>query len=160
MLKNRYAMPGSACLVFILLAGLFACANRPVAFNGKPVTEGSQNANEAPQPKYLDFNDILIPSELKINTSTSFVFRTTDITAGVLALKGRVDSMSLVEFFEANMQKDNWKFISTFKSPKTLMLFRKDTRWCVINVFDGDYYTYAEVWVSPTIGDKASGLIK
>lgn len=157
---NRYAMPGRVCLVFIMLVSLFACANNQLAFNGKPVTERAQNAKEAPEPQYLDFGDILIPSELKINTSTSFIFRTSDLTAGVLDLKGRVDSMSLVEFFETNMQKDNWKFISTFKSPKTLMLFRKDTRWCVINVFDGDFYTHAEVWVSPTIGDEASGLLK
>ncbi len=160
MFKNRYAMLGRVCLAVIIMVSLFACANKQVSFNGKPVSDGTQNATAEPQPQYLDFGDILIPSELKINTSMSFVFRTSDLTAGVLALKGRVDSMSLVTFFETNMRKDNWKFISTFKSPKTMMLFRKDTRWCVINVFDGDYYTHAEIWVSPTIDDKASGLLK
>lgn len=160
MFNHRYAMLGKVCLVLVMLVCLFACASKQVSFNGKPVPDATQSAKEEPQPSYLDFKDILIPSELKINTKASFIFRTSDLTAGVLALRGRVDPMSLVEFFEVNMHKDKWKLISTFKSPKTLMIFKKDTRWCAISVFEGDYYTHAEVWVSPMVEDTASGLLK
>ena len=160
MFKNWFAVTGRACLVLLILFSLSACANKQLSLNGKTTPDNTKKAKEEPQPQYLDFGDILIPSELKINVNTYFVLRTSELTAGVLALRGRVDLMSLVSFFEANMRKDNWKLISIFKSPKNMMLFRKDLRWCVINVFEGDYYTHAEVWVSPTIDDNASGLFK
>jgi hypothetical protein len=109
---------------------------------------------------YRDFGDVLVPSEMEPDSETSFVYTTSGLTVGVMTVKGRVDSDSLIAFFRNNMAKDNWKLISFFKSPKTLMLFRKETRWSAINITEGFYYTYAEVWVAPTVGDVDAGLMK
>ena len=31
------------------------------------------------------------------------------------------------------------------------MLFYKENRWCVINITEKEFMTYAEIWVAPTI---------
>jgi hypothetical protein len=51
------------------------------------------------------------------------------------------------------MTKDNWKMVSYFKSPKSIMLFQKETRWSVIKINEETIYTYVEIWVAPTAGD-------
>ena len=43
-------------------------------------------------------------------------------------------------FFEVNMAKDNWQLVSLFRAPRMLMLYRKDARWCVINIFEKEFY--------------------
>ena len=104
-----------------------------------------------PVPLYYDFGDVLIPSELKIDKKSSFVFRTANFSAGVISLKGRVDVSSLLAFFSSNMQKDNWKEIASFKSPRSVIMYEKTNRYCMINISEKDFYTYVEIWVAPTL---------
>ena len=115
---------------------------------------------QAPTDSYMDFGDILIPDGLKLDSKASFVIRTSGLNAGVLVLKGRVEQSSLINFFEVNMIKDNWQLVSSFKSPRTLMLYRKDTRWCVINISEGMFSTHVEIWVAPTLDNTTTGLLK
>jgi hypothetical protein len=58
------------------------------------------------------------------------------------------------------MAKDNWRTVSAFKSPRTLLLFQKENRWCVINITDGDWNTTVEIWVAPFSGHSDSGLLQ
>ena len=110
-------------------------------------------------PTYYDFGDVLLPSELKINKKDSFVFRTPGLTAGVLALSGRVDTNSLAAFFEKKMPVDGWEQVSAFKAPRSMILFKKQTRWCVISITEGNFTTNVEIWVAPTIDHSmSSGL--
>jgi len=161
MAEKRIA--GRAGVVFLVLIALLylvsGCSlltriTRPAA-----PQETSPAENEA-APLYYDFGDILLPRELKVDKQASFVFQTPGLSAGVLALKGRVEGSSLIAFFENNMAKDNWQPVSSFKSPRTMMLFKKENRWCVINITEKDFNTFVEVWVAPTIAQGESGLIK
>ena len=113
-------------------------------------------------PQYYDFGDVLIPSELKVDKDESFIYKTPGFSAGVLVMKGRVERNSLISFFEGNMVKDNWQLVSSFKSPRTMMLFNKADRWCVISISDKtlDYHTHIEVWVSPTVTAEAPAIIE
>ena len=109
---------------------------------------------------YREFGDVLVPSDMESVPDSSFIYVTSGLAVGVMSVKGHVETDSLIAFFQNNMAKDNWKLISYFKSPKTLMLFRKETRWSVINITEGPYYTYAEIWVAPTVGNADIGLLK
>jgi hypothetical protein len=97
---------------------------------------------------------------MKVNKKTSFVYQTAGFSSGVLVLSGRIESSSLFAFFETNMVKDNWRPVSSFKSPRTIMLFQKENRWCVISITDGDFKTHVEIWVAPTIGESVTGLMQ
>ncbi|UCD77149.1 MAG: hypothetical protein JSW26_17180 [Desulfobacterales bacterium] len=133
-----------------------ACSSTPKTIDGPEAGE----KDEKNTPLYHDFEDVLVPRELKLNTKSSFVYQSSGITAGVLVFKSEVERNSLIRFFENNMAKDNWQSISSFKSPRTLLLFRKEARWCVINITDNKWDTMVEIWVAPFSGLADSGLLK
>jgi len=111
-------------------------------------------------PIYYDFGDVRLPEELKVDDEDSFVYRTPGFSAGVLVLEGRVELYSLIAFFENSMASDNWKFISSFKSPRTMMLFHKEARWCVINITEKNLKTLVEIWVAPTAEELELDMMK
>ncbi len=105
---------------------------------------------------YYDFEDILVPMELKIVKDRTVVISTPGFTSGIITLKGRVERRSLFNFFNTNMQKDNWNVISQIKSPgTTIMVFQKASRTSVITIRDEQIYTYVEIGVAPTISGSA-----
>lgn len=110
-------------------------------------------------PMYMDFGDVMIPQELKAVKDQTFIYRTAGHTSGVLTLSGRVEMNSLIAFFENNMTKDNWSKIGEFKSPRTVLLFQKENRYCVINIQEGTYDVRVEIWVMPTMVGE-TGLLK
>ncbi len=104
---------------------------------------------------YHDFEDVLIPKELKIIKERTVVLSSPGFRSGLLALKGMVDSTSLFDFFSNNMQKDNWNVVSKIKSPNTtIMVFQKSTRSAVITIKDSQIYTYVEIGVAPRISER------
>ena len=157
---KRMLRTGFGCLVLVAVFFFFGCSHLGKSANDTPSPERMYTEKEAPIASYLDFNDILIPHELKVVWKDTFILRTSGLTAGVLSLKGRVEQSSLISAFEGNMIKDNWRLVSFFKSPRALMLFQKDTRWCVINVYESNFVTNVEIWVSPTIDNSTSGLLR
>lgn len=143
----------------IFLALVFlgaACSSTPKTTDGSEARQAEQK--EA--PLYYDFEDVLVPKDLKLNAKTSFVYQTSGLTAGVLIFSSKVERNSLIQFFENNMAKDNWQAVSSFKSPRTLLLFEKDNRWCVINITDNSWDTLVEIWVAPYSGRSESGLLR
>ena len=142
--------------LFLLVSGCAGTATKKEASTSETMASEDKGAS----PLYYDFGDVLLPSELKVDKKSSFVLRTSGFSAGVVSLKGRVDGNSLITFFLNNMAKDNWTEVASFKSPRSVMLFQKANRWCVINITEKDFYTYVEVWVAPTINEAESGLFK
>ena len=150
------AFIGISAVFFLIISG---CAGLKSKKSG-PKAQVTTPKVKGPSPLYYDFGDVLIPNELKVNKKASFVYTSSGFSAGVLTLSGRVEISSLIAFFESNMQKDNWRIISSFKSPRTIMLFQKESRWCVINITEKYCKTHVEVWVAPTISEVEAGLLK
>ena len=123
-------------------------------------TAPASKTGTAVAAKYYDFGDVLVPNELKVDKKSSFVYNTSGFSAGVLVLKGRIESSSLISFFETNMANDNWSIISSFKSERTMLLFQKAHRWCVMSITDETFNTHVEIWVAPTAKDTQTGLLK
>ena len=123
-------------------------------------TAPASKTSTAVAARYYDFGDVLVPKELKVDKKSSFIYQTSGFSAGVLVLKGRIETSSLISFFETNMAKDNWNIISSFKSERTMLLFQKTHRWCVMNITDETFNTYVEIWVAPTAKDTQTGLLK
>lgn len=146
-------------IILVLVLVFSACATSSQK-KDKSATQQTEEKVKESNPLYYDFGDVPIPPELKLRTKSSFVYHSSGFSAGVLVLRGRVELGSLIQFFESNMAKDNWRIVSTFKSPRTLLLFQKETRWCVINITDEKYSTHVEIWVAPTTNAATSGLLK
>lgn len=144
---------GSIIVSMVLLT---SCSSTPKTTDGSDArVKDEQNA-----PLYYDFGDVLVPRELNLDAKSSFVYHSSGFTAGVLVFESKVERTSLIKFFDNNMAKDNWRAVSAFKSPRTLLLFQKENRWCVINITDGDWNTMVEIWVAPFNGHSGSGLLQ
>ena len=143
-------------IVVVLLLLVTGCATQ----KGAAIDSATDQSVDRKSPLYYDFGDVLVPREMKVDKNASFVFRTPGLSAGVLSMKGRVDSHSLIAFFENNMANDNWSLVSAFKSYRNIMLFKKENRWCVINITEKNFYTYLEIWVSPTVEGATQNLYK
>jgi hypothetical protein len=142
--------------IMALLLLVVACSSGPQTTDGSEARE----KDDKKTPLYYDFGDVLIPRELELDVNSSFVYRTAGFTAGILAFKSKAELGSMVDFFESNMAKDNWQAVGTFKSPRTLLLFQKENRWCVINITDNRWDTLVEIWVAPLSDLSGSGLLK
>ena len=161
MKKWQYGRTVWVCLgvvsaLLFLFSGCAGTTTKKATSTPKETTSNDKGAS----PLYYDFGDVLLPAELKVVKKSSFVIRTSGFSAGVVSLKGRVDGSSLITFFGNNMAKDNWTEVASFKSPRSMMLFQKANRWCVIDITEKDFNTYVEIWVAPTINEAESGLFK
>ena len=110
---------------------------------------------------YLDFDDVLIPEDMPRDKDRTFIFRIGALTAGVLVLKGRVPPETLINFFESNMSRDNWRAASSFRSPRSLLIYEKEERWCIITITedDFDHKTRVEIWLCPKSEEMGTGLM-
>jgi len=142
-------------IVIYLIFLIIGCSALPSEKSSLESHEASLRKDKT-GPLYYDFEDVLIPRELKVDRKSSFIYTTSGFSAGVLVLKGRVELGSLISFFEKNMAKDNWRLVSSFKSSRTIMLFQKQNRWCVINITES-ISTRIEIWVAPTMNEPVSG---
>ena len=145
-------------IVVFLIFLITGCSTLPSERSSSESLEASRQKDKT-GPLYYDFGDVLIPRELKVDRKSSFIYTTSGFSAGVLVLKGRVEVGSLISFFEKNMAKDNWRLISSFKSSRTIMLFQKQNRWCVINITER-ISAQIEIWVAPTMNEAGAGLLK
>lgn len=149
-------VPGLIVWILALLLLVASCSSTPKTTDGSDAKE----KNDKNAPLYYDFGDVLIPRELELDSSASFVYQTSGFSAGILTFKSKAELGSMIQFFENNMAKDNWQVVGTFKSPRTLLLFQKENRWCVINITDSRWDTLVEIWVAPFRDISGSGLLK
>lgn len=89
---------------------------------------------------------------MNVQSKNSYVFQSGQIKMGFLTLRGRVDSNSLVSFFVSALPHDGWRLKGQFKFNRSLLIFDKPDKVCVILMKEATYYTYVEVYVSPVTG--------
>ncbi len=145
MNQSRFGKIASRGMIIVLLmGGLVGCSSLKGSGSGTA-------ASSARAPLYYDgFNDILIPGELKQDKKASSIFQSRGFAAGMMVFKGRVERESLVAFFKDNMAKDNWKLTGAVSADKSILLFLKETRWCVMSISEGFWNSVAEISVLPS----------
>jgi len=106
----------------------------------------------APPPTgaYMDFNDVQIPTGLKLDRTESYIYQTEAIKVGVLSLTTSRPIPELVAFFRENMARDNWRQVSIFTFRKTVLLFEKQGKNCLVLMQpSGEFNQFrVEIWVS------------
>lgn len=148
-----------AVAALLLVAGCSTLRNKDNS-NAAPSATAPSAVKQESAPIYLDFGDVMLPRELKVDKKESFVMNTAGMTSGVLVMTGSVDANSLVSFFESKMPVDGWHKVGSFRSARSMLLFEKATRWCVIGITDGQFSTKVEIWVAPTTNGGQGGLHK
>lgn len=105
--------------------------------------------------KYYHFDDVRIPRELNYKQNKSFVYETPRFKTGILIFtKWRLDVESLIDFFNYQMEKDNWKLVNSFKGKESILNFLKPEKTCTIKIGNNWYsMTEVEIRVGP-LGEK------
>jgi len=106
----------------------------------------------AHKAKFFEFNDIPVPPELNVKADSSNVFQAGQIKMGFLTLRGRVDSNSVVNYFVTALPHEGWRLKGQFRYSRSLLIFDKPDKICVILLKEETYYTYVEIYVSPVAG--------
>lgn len=155
--KNQRRLWVVATCVGLMLVWTVGCSalksKESTASGSYPAPAASASREKA--PVYYDFGDVMLPSDLKVDKKDSFIMNSGGVTSGILVLNGSLDANSLVGFFESKMPVDGWRKIGRFSSKRSLLVFMKQTRWCVIGVIEGQFATHVEIWVAPTESEEA-----
>ena len=137
-------------LVMLFLIAITACATSTLS-EQTTAPEQSQAVQQGAEPQaalYYDFKDVPVPKEMEIQRDKSFVFQTTEFASGLLTFSGKVELNSLISFFRIKLLEDGWHFLSSITSPKTIMFFQKENRFCVITIISKTFTTEAEILVA------------
>ncbi|WP_461833745.1 hypothetical protein [Desulfothermus sp.] len=140
--------------LFLMTLVLISCSQIKKNTFFKNTSSNSSNGIEAYTMEYqkstsYDFPDIPIPKELKLDPKKSLVFESATIKVGILVYKGRVDPLSLFEYFESNLPQNGWHLRSYFKYGKYIILFSKESKDLVIRIQDKGFTTETFIWVVP-----------
>jgi len=157
--RRLRVLVGISTLLFVFAVVVGCAGPKSSGTTAEEMEPAAMEPDDTPTPLYYDFDDVLVPSELKVDKKRSFVYHTDEFTAGVLVLSGRVEINSLIRFFDSNMAKDNWRLMSSFKSPRTILFFTKANRSCIINITEGRFDTEVEIWVAPNTAAEDEGLL-
>lgn len=134
-------------MVVFFIAIIMGCTSTQTTAPGSP----GENVPPVPNtPIFYDFPDVPVPPELQIVRKDSSVFQTTSFKTGVLVFKGRVDYVSVLDFYLSAMPQQNWKLRGSSRYGRSILVFEKSERICVINIEPETWYTYVEIYVIPS----------
>ncbi len=156
----RFSKIALAALLSLSLLWAGGCS----IFSAKPVgADSGQAGASAPAAgqagssagmavgRYYDFDDIQIPTALKLDKKRSLIFRAGKFKAGVLVFTDNLEVQSLINFFVDSMQKDNWVLQGSYKYPRVVLFFAKKGKTAVINIVEDTFSTEVTIWVAPTV---------
>ncbi len=86
---------------------------------------------------------------MSIVTDDSYVFQSGPLKAGLLVMRGRVDLTSVINFFQMALPREGWKPRGGFRYRRSVLVFEKPDKTCVINIYSSTFFTYAEIYVAP-----------
>ena len=148
--KSRFLIAVFCATLFLI--AITGCATKTLPRRTATLGESqlTEQSEETDFSLYYDFKDVSVPKEMKVNKDKSFVFQTTEFTAGVLSFSGKVESNSLISYFINKMPNEGWRFLSSFKSPKNILFFLKENRFCIITITGKTFTTDLEILVTPS----------
>ncbi|MFP4657561.1 MAG: hypothetical protein ACLFMP_02610, partial [Desulfonatronovibrionaceae bacterium] len=153
--SKKQLLPLVLVLMFTLLFGCTASKDN-----------GAQEEPDVPPPSeeealnnYYDFDDIPVPKEMEIRSDDSILFQSPNLKAGAVVFEGRVEAISLFDFFLNNMPKENWNLRSYFKYGRYIMVFEKPNKDCIIRIIDHRFKTELQIWVTPRFSGEKDEIL-
>ena len=143
---NALALALAVILAAGLLAGCYLIESKPDS-----ATAADDQGRAGAMGRYYDFDDIQVPTKLKLNKDKSVLFRAGTLTAGMLFVSENVEVEGLISFFIDSMNRDNWTLKSSYKYPRAMLFFAKASKTCVIVITEHTFATDVEIWVAPAM---------
>ena len=87
----------------------------------------------------VNFNDFEVPSQLELDRKTTLFINTASFTGGIIKFTGRVEVISLTDFFINSMQKNGWQMNGEVRYKNVLLAFTKPNKNCMIEITAGEF---------------------
>ena len=145
MPKSSFVLKSGLSLVLPLL--LLMLSSSCSTFTGGDNTDPST----PPPPDYIyyEFPDVPIPRDLSRDESDSFIVDSPPLKSGVMVFSGTYDRPTLLDFFMAAMPNNGWTMRSVFKASRSLLIYTKSNRYCVISLTPSYFIkTRVEIWMT------------
>ncbi len=104
-----------------------------------------------PKPLYLgtEFPDIVVPRGMEVVQEKSMVVKTNTYIGGVLTLKGRIKTDSLVAFFKSQLEARGWILNGSIRYKDTLLAFNRPNGCCFVYISESSFgHTEVQIWAS------------
>ena len=126
-------------LIFMAIAStLSACASSP------------------PRAQHSEFEDIQVPKGLELDWNRSTIIESPTIKAARLFYKGRLTPDSLAVAFRTTLEANGWRYLSSTTAAQrgTTQVYEKAGSSLQVLIYEGWYYTWAEVSATRVIGKE------
>ena len=130
-------------LVIALLVFLVGCATSQTA--------GSKPGETTTDLAVSEFQDIPIAPGLKRDESKAVEVQTGEFKTGIGLYKGRVEARSLADYYKGIMPTRGWTLVADFSAKRTIQVYTKERRICVLLIEEGLYYTHLEIRTSELV---------
>ncbi len=138
--------------LFLIAAIMMCVTSCTLTKRTSATTDASAPAPQQPMENYYDFDDVAVPQEMSLRSRESFILETPSTRTGVMVFTGKVEAISLRNYYVNTMAKDGWSMRSAIKSSKSLLVFEKPDKYAVIIINDGNVTTRLEIWIAPRSG--------
>ena len=109
------------------------------------VFNGCARQSAAPPPADIapmsnsvgNFEDIVLPAEMKWNSKESIAIKTESFRGGILEYKGKVEINSLKDFLVTSMSNNQWKMVGEASSDEVMIAFTKPYKTCMVTLTEG-----------------------
>lgn len=82
-------------------------------------------------------SDIVLPTDLKWESSKSMSIKTDSFTGGIFHYSGRVDVNSLKEYIITSMSTNKWKLVGEASYKDIMLAFIKPNKTCMVTLSEG-----------------------
>lgn len=140
-----------------LLFLLASCSS--IGFENPFETSATSSDRSAAETYMAQFEDVPIPSDLKVERSRSLVTTAQNgMRVGLVTVSGRVEINSLNNAMVNNMSNNGWALRGSSSGSKTMQIYEKPERLAVIYTYEQTIDTIMEVWVVQRLdGSVSSG---
>lgn len=122
------------CFTYLVLFMLM------MIFSGCVMSTSTETVSSVPPvSKSIDgHSDIVLPSDLKLDSSKSMSITTDSFRGGIYHYKSGIELNSLKEFVKASMANNKWKMVGDASYKKVMLAFVKPNKTCMVSISDMD----------------------
>jgi len=84
-----------------------------------------------------NFEDIVLPAEMKWNSKKSIAIKTESFRGGILEYKGKIEINSLKDFLVSSMANNQWKLVGEASSDEVMIAFIKPNKTAMVTLKEG-----------------------
>lgn len=109
-----------------------------MVFSGCAMPTSTNTASSVPpvSNNVEGHDDIVLPADLKLDSSKSMSIITDSFTGGMYHYRGKIEQNSLKEYVKVSMTNNQWKLVGEASYKNVMLAFIKPNKTCLVSIAD------------------------